>query len=207
MHHRHCFCPSVVRNLLNVLMLLISCHYKRLTQGDIKGTGVCLCFCGNVRPVCECFCMRVHAITQPTGPAVITAEFIVTTEWTEKNPTPSHFLPQDWPTEVVASLQLAPNFSPSRPIGPSGVVAWLHQKLIYLSGALDVYCSTFPVRVQSETTSLTHTYTHTHVHAFNNTNTHTPRYRGRHTMRPGGTLALLLDLLVLTLTPQSAQLG
>lgn len=74
---------------------------------------------------------------------------------------PSHFQPRDWPTELIPSLQLAPDVSPSPPIGPPGVVAWLHQKLVYLSRVLDVYCSTFFYRVQSETSSLTNTHTHT----------------------------------------------
>lgn len=116
MHHCHCFCPSVVCNLLNVLMLLISCHYKRLTQGDIKGTGVCLCFCANVRPVCECFCMRVHDITQPTGLAVITAEFIVTTEWTEKILPPPTFCFKIGPHKSLPLYYWLPTSAPPVPL-------------------------------------------------------------------------------------------
>lgn len=56
---------------------------------------------------------------------------------------PSHFPSCHWLTEVSSWLRLAPDASPSHPIGPPRVVAWLHQKLVYLSRALDVYCSTF----------------------------------------------------------------
>lgn len=132
-----------------------------------------------------------------TALLAITAESVVMTEWF-KNQTPSYFLPDDWFREVIPSSQLVLTFIPSLLIGPPGVVAWLHQKLMYLSSALDVYCSTFTDRVQSETSLI-------HTHSSRSTRTH--RFIGRHRMHPGNTLALLLNLLVLTLTHQSAQLG
>lgn len=180
---------SVVRDLLNALMLLKSCLHNRLTKTDIKGTGVCLCCHANVN-MCVCMCVCV-CITQHTGLAVITAECIVTSEWTKKIHPPSHFLPQDWPTQLASPIQLAPNFRPSHPIGPPGAVAWLHQKLIYLSRAGCLLQHFY--RQSAECDNLTHTHTH--------------RFRGHHTMHPGDVVALLLNLLVLTLTPQSAQLG
>lgn len=46
-----------------------------------------------------------------------------------------------------------------------------------------------------------------HTHKLIQEHTHSHRFIGRHRMHPGNTLALLLNLLVLTLTHQSAQLG
>lgn len=95
----------------------------------------------------------VHSITQLTGLAVIIAEFLVATEWS-KNINPSSLLPHDWLRDLILSSQLVPNINLSHPIGPPGVVAWLHQKLIHLRRALDVYCSTFTDGVRQP---------HTHV--------------------------------------------
>lgn len=109
---------------------------------------------------------------------------------------PSLVLPCDWSTLFLLSSQLAPSATPSHLVGPPGVVAWLHQKLIYLSNALDVYCSTF------------HRVRHPHWLTLSDTHTHPHRKeKGHRIMHPGDSLSLQLDLLILTLTLQSAQLG
>lgn len=114
--------------------------------------------------LCVYVCVCVRTITQPTGPAVITAEFIVTTDWTNKIKPPSPFC-------IVIGSQKSFPFSdwlqtsaPPISLVLPRVVAWLHQKLIYLSRALDVYCSTSTDRVQTETTSHTLIPEHTHTH-------------------------------------------
>lgn len=145
----------------------------------------------------------MNTIAQPTGPAVMwSAEFIDNAEWTKKNQVPPPtFCLKIGPRNSFPLNNWLPTSAPLIPLVLLGVVAWLHQKLVYLSRALDVYCSTFTECSEWDNLTLAHTHTFSHRHSF------THWFRGRHSMHPGDTLALLLDLLVLTLTPQSAQLG
>lgn len=192
--------PSALCNLLNVLMLLIGCHHKRLIQSGTEVTGVCLC--ANVHLMCVCACVRVHHYTAHWVVGCNNC-WVYSHHWLDHNSqTPSHCLPRDWPTPVIPSLQLAPNFSPSLPIGPpEGCCLVTSEAHIFeqCSGCLLQHF----YRQSAEWDNLTHTHTHTHIQEHK----HSHRFRGRHSMHPGDTLALLLDLLVLTLTPQSAQLG
>lgn len=84
---------------------------------------------------------------------------------------PSRLLCDDWVTQLIPSYSLVPLLSSSHFIGPPGVVAWLHQKLIYLSRGSRCLLQHFTGRVRQ--------------HAFS---VRSPRtFRGPHRMHPGNT--------------------
>lgn len=114
-------------------------------------------------------CTSAHCIA---GLTVITADLYSPKE----SSPPPLFVPCDWPTQFLLPLPLASTVSPSLPAGPPGVVAWLHQKLIYLSKALDVYCSTF----LGVSHLRWHWHFQTHTHTLKHTLKHTERQRTTH---------------------------
>lgn len=123
--------------------------------------------------------MRVHGITQPTGPAVITAEYIVTTEWTEKILPPPTFCLKIGPHKSLPLYNWLPTSAPPVPLVLLGLLpgyirsSYIWAELWMFTAAL--YQSECRVR---QPHSLTHTRTFTHSRT--QTHTHTPVQRTPH---------------------------